>query len=607
MRPVTRRHPRARRRRTSSCAAYSCEDERAGSSPRFAFPIRLGGLMWVGWRDQVMPPRATGSAISTKNASGQSGKPRARWHIRHADCLDLLPQLDPDSVDAIVTDPPYGLEFMGKDWDRLVAAPRGARTGLKHEPTIEDRNDTPYHRAAVKQPAMQMRCARCGGNSTGAWGHCRCEQPDFRRQLRPLRAMQEWHEAWAREALRVLKPGGHLLAFGGTRTYHRLACALEDAGFEVRDCIAWMYGSGFPKSLDVSKAIDKTAGVVGRCIGHGCSEVSPTDDGRNQWAAGEVVDKLTKRTAPATPESALWVGWGTALKPAHEPIVVARKPLVGTVSTNVLRYGTGAINIDACRIDVPNPRSCERNHSGESGHGGARELGATDLRAAGRPRRVSRGQDTAGKNTYGSGGPGGGSVADGITTLGRWPANVVLDEEAAATLDKQVGLRSGRGTIRRKSGAQEGNPGAAYGAESRLAGATMSSYGDAGGPSRFFYCAKASRTERSAGLDAFEKRPMLWSSGEQNPGSFQSDGTDRAARNPHPTVKPIDLMRWLIRLVTPPGGLVVDPFAGSGTTGCAAVLEDVCFLGIEREPDYVTIARARIRHWRRTCKEQLDR
>ena len=549
----------------------------------------LGGLKWVGWRDQVVSPRAMGSA-STKKASGQLGKPRARWHIRHADCLDLLPRLDPDSVDAIVTDPPYGLEFMGKEWDRLVAAPRGARAGLEHEPTLEDRNDTPYHRAAVKQPAMQMRCAQCGGNSTGAWGRCSCEQPDFRRQRGPIRAMQEWHEAWAREALRVLKPGGHLLAFGGTRTYHRLACALEDAGFEVRDCIAWMYGSGFPKSLDVSKAIDKAVGVE-REVARGYSEVSPTD-GRNQWAAGEVVDKLARRTTPATIEAALWDGWGTALKPAHEPIVVARKPLIGTVSINVLRYGTGAINVDACRIEVSDPASYDRNHSGD---GGTRRVGAMDLRPrAGRPRRVSRGKDTSGKNTYGSNGPGGGSVANGITTIGRWPANVVLDEEAAAMLDEQVALlRSGKGTVRRKSGV-----------ESRDPGAPMLSYGDAGGPSRFFYCAKASRTERSGGLDALEERPMSWSLGEQNPGRFESDGTDRAARNPHPTVKPINLMRWLIRLVAPPDGLVVDPFAGSGTTGCAAILEGVRFLGIECEADYVAIARARIRHFCRPHKKR---
>jgi DNA methylase len=180
-----------------------------------------------------------------------------------ADCVKAMAAMPPASVDAIVTDPPYGLEFMGKEWDRLIAPARGRTAGLEHAPTLESRDDTPHHRAAVKQPSMLMRCANCGGNSSGEWGRCSCERPDFRRNLTPVRAMQEWHEAWAAEALRVLKPGGHLLAFGGTRTYHRLACAIEDAGFEIRDQIQWMYGSGFPKSLNVSKAIDSAQGVEG--------------------------------------------------------------------------------------------------------------------------------------------------------------------------------------------------------------------------------------------------------------------------------------------------------------------------------------------------------
>jgi DNA modification methylase len=346
--------------------------------------------------------------------------------ILHGDCLDLMSQMSRDSVDAIVTDPPYGLGFMGKEWDKPGRAARSTTTAVEGE-------HSPY--SAGK--------AEYGGASYG---------PGF---LAATHGFQAWCEAWATEALRILKPGGHLLAFGGTRTYHRLAAAIEDAGFEIRDCLSWLYGSGFPKSRNLD---------------------------------GE------------------WQGYGTALKPAHEPIVLARKPLTGTVAQTVQEHGTGALNIDGTRIgmaaDDPGKKNYHQNRDK------FREYQVSD------------------DNLYRLGlGPAAGTEHP----QGRWPANLLLDEQAAAMLDEQSG-------------------------ES---------------PARFFYTAKASRAERGAGT----------------PG------------NHHPTVKPIDLMRWLVRLVTPPGGTVLDPFTGSGTTGIAAGLEGMDFIGIEQELEYLKIARARMSWW----------
>lgn len=320
-----------------------------------------------------------------------------------------------NSVDAIVTDPPYGLSFMGKRWDYDV-------------------------------PSVEL------------WAEC----------------------------LRVLKPGGHLLAFAGTRTQHRMAVRIEDAGFEIRDMIAWVYGSGFPKSLDVSKAIDKAAGVEREKV------LVPTKAGNTRGErgisyAGESFSGFTDISEPVTDAARQWQGWGTALKPALEPITVARKPLIGTVASNVLAHGTGAINIDGCRVD-----------------------------ASGRPPLIES-KAEASQNAFGDGLNG--SRCAGVTTEGRWPANLIHDgSDEPATL-----------------------------------------LGDA---ARFFYCAKASKS-------------------------------DRGAENTHPTVKPTDLMRYLCRLVTPPGGVVLDPFMGSGSTGKAAMLEGFQFIGIERDPAYVAIAASR--------------
>jgi DNA modification methylase len=348
------------------------------------------------------------------------------------------------------------------------------------------------------------------------------------------------------EALRVLKPGGHLLAFGGTRTHHRLACAIEDAGFEIRDCLVWMYGSGFPKSLDVSKAIDKAAGAEREVV----SETLKREQRNQSGIVGTLIDepRFDRVTRPATPEAARWQGWGTALKPAHEPIVLARKPLTGTVAQNCLTHGTGALNVDGCRVDwADGDKSAERKAKGYS-EAAKKALGGV----------VASESDTGFT----------GEVEGSDATAGRWPANVALDPEAAAMLDEQSGERvSGSGnknTANRDNGQTIGH--------GLGAGEGEGIGGDTGGASRFFYCAKASRAERSVGLP---------------------DGQ----RSSHPTVKPISLMRWLCRLVTPPGGTILDPFTGSGTTGCAAVLEGFDFIGIEREPEYVAIAEARIAWW----------
>jgi DNA modification methylase len=331
-------------------------------------------------------------------------------------------------------------------------------------------------------------------------------------------------EVW-REALRVLKPGGHLLAFSGSRTYHRMAVAIEDAGFEIRDQIMWVYGSGFPKSLDVSKAIDAAAGAEREVVGKdrrtaNASWLGTQDGSQSTWGIGE-----WSITAPATPAAKQWQGWGTALKPAHEPIVVARKPLIGTVAANVMAHGTGALNIDGCRVacDWLNESSVRQGHS----------------------KKTCSSNGVTGWN--------GGQMHAEPNSLGRWPANLIHDGSEEAT----AGL------------------------------------GDA---ARFFYSAKASKADRDEGLGHFPKSQGASLNGSAS-GELNHGGNPPEPRaNVHPTVKPTDLMRYLVRLVTPPGGLVLDPFTGSGSTGKAAVLEGFRFLGIELSPEYTEIARARIRH-----------
>jgi site-specific DNA-methyltransferase (adenine-specific) len=381
------------------------------------------------------------------------------YEVRQGDCLEIMRTLQPDSVDAVVTDPPYGLAFMGKAWDHGV-------------------------------PGVPF---------------------------------------WV-EALRVAKPGAHLVAFGGTRTHHRLTCAIEDAGWEIRDCLCWLYGSGFPKSLDVSKAIDKAAGAERtEVIGTRHRNVKPFDDVAG-WNANNTTGDH-EYTAPATDAARQWAGWGTALKPAYEPIIVARKPLIGTVAANVLAHGTGALNVDGCRIETADGYAEN-----------AVTQGVNTARTSWEPRQERR--------TFAP------------SQVGRWPANVLLDEAAAAMLDEQSGERPGPGgpapNYRRRQNGVTG-----FGQAGDKQGVVCP--GEGGGASRFFYTSKSSSGERHY-----------------------------AGRNAHPTVKPVDLMRWLCRLVTPPGGLILDPFCGSGSTGIAALAEGFRFIGCELNAEYVALARKRI-------------
>jgi site-specific DNA-methyltransferase (adenine-specific) len=471
------------------------------------------------------------------------------------DSLHVLPTLDAESVDAIVCDPPYGLSFMGKDWDHGVPG-----------------------------------------------------------------------EAFWREALRVAKPGAHLVAFGGTRTYHRLAVAIEDAGWEIRDCLSWLYGSGFPKSLDVGKAIDKAGGGAGmpendrilfakelraarEAKGMSRDELAAwfpqysevtrnwerldagfrvpsetdynvlverlgvseswrlrvrledkrrlvSDDGTDRRDDGTVIGlgHSGRKWQATTDLARQWQGWGTALKPAWEPVILARKPLIGTVAANVAQYGTGGINVDGCRI-------------------------GTDI-------ITTQGGDKFPK-IYGKY-----ATCPESTHSGRWPANVCLDEEAAGLLDAETGtLTSGK--MRPTHTDAKRNT---FGQNAEGGYTTMETYGDSGGASRFFYVSKASRKEREAGLEGMpEVNPFEREGPSAN---FERMGSKSSPRtNSHPCVKPISLMRWLCRLVTPKGGLILDPFTGSGTTGCAAVLEGFRFVGVEREPEYAAIAEKRIAHW----------
>lgn len=333
-----------------------------------------------------------------------------------------------------------------------------------------------------------------------------------------------WAEVW-----RVLKPGGHLLAFGGTRTWHRLACAIEDAGFDIRDSIAWMYGSGFPKSLDVSKAIDKAAGAEREVVGHaevwGRGVDRFSDIGQDIPVNGNAQVAIT---APATPNARKWQGWGTALKPAFEPVVVARKPLQGTVAENVLKWGTGALNIDSCRIETT--ETLDRAKAGW-------------------------GNVAVGADNYGN------FNSIGVTVEGgRWPANVVLDESQAAELDRQSGVSVS------KSGGASGTTWTVNGIGAVPRIDDRGGHDDCGGASRFFYVPKANSHERPRG----------------------DDGTA------HPTVKPVDLMRYLVKLVTPPGGVVLDPFAGSGSTLEACIVEGFKCVGIELTDEYLPLIVKRV-------------
>lgn len=387
----------------------------------------------------------------------------ASFRIIQGDCIEVMRQAKAESCDSVVCDPPYGIEFMGKTWDspqRMVGDATGVSGGFQGIP------------AGVPRPDMSRT------------------DPHL---------FQQWCEAWATEALRVLKPGGHLVAFGSPRMYHRLTSGIEDAGFEIRDQLVWIYGQGMPKGRDVGKEIDRVMGTQG--------EVVDTSDetgmaGWNTYRHGrydEVPEQLEVR-APGSELSAPWHGWNTQLKPAMEPIVVARKPMMVTskngrrkkanVALNTVEHGVGGYNIDACRIGTEGGTKAV-NFSAEN-------YGEMYGGGAGKPKNEVANIDK-----------------------GRHPSNVLIDDIAAGLL---------------------------------------------GDNARFFYCPKAGKSERVKGPDG----------------------------KGHPTVKPGALMEWLVRLVTPEGGQVLDPFAGSGSTGVAAVRRGFKFIGIEMMPEYVDIAQARI-------------
>ena len=420
--------------------------------------------------------------------------------LRLGNCLHVLKEMEDNTIDSIVCDPPYGLHFMSSKWDYDV-------------PSVE---------------------------------------------------------IW-RECLRVLKHGGHLLAFSGTRTYHRVVVNIEDAGFEIRDQIQWIYGEGFPKSLSVSKAIDKAAGKEREVIGYNerNDRVLPSGEGgyhgntHKEYEMGgreRVKLPITKST---TPEAKQWEGWGTQLKPANEPICLARKPLIGTVVENVLEHGTGAMNIDGCRIPTVDKLSIGSNN---------RENGVVNFGMK---------NDKEAQTQHNS---------------GRWPANVIHDgsDEAIEHFPETGGGHWAKTKItgygKNYGGTQEYE---GVGPKDSLVASAA----------RYFYCAKANQRERNAGCDNLPLKLNENSTyGMQNDEGLRNNNRNpenrtREQRNNHPTVKPIALMRYLCRLITPPEGIVLDPFMGSGTTGIAACLEGFNFVGIELDEDYLEIARYRIAHW----------
>ena len=383
-----------------------------------------------------------------------------RVKLLHGDCVQRMEELPSNSIDAIVTDPPYGLGFMGKEWDDISK-------------------------------------------------------------------IKLFHHKWALPALRVLKPGGHILSCGGTRTYHRMVVALEDVGFEIRDCIMWLYGSGFPKSQDIAKAIDKAAGVkFSSKPASGVGFMRP--DGRGGY---NVTKNQLTREGESIGAARQWEGWGTALKPAVEPICLARKPLKEkTVASNVMHHGTGGLNIDASRIRTEDKMSFSKAapYTDKEGNQG-RTWNSTSTKGMEREQHSE----------------------------GRYPSNVILDEEAAALLDSQNDpTQSRRDTLTSK-------PGQIYGGGEGLPSFTGEyGFNDSGGPSRFFYTAKASKAERRG--------------------------------SNHPTVKPLDLMKYLVQLITPPDGTVLDPFAGSGTTLEAAYQLGFSSVGIEVDIENLETVRKRM-------------
>ena len=423
------------------------------------------------------------------------------FELHHGKMQDVLQEFEDNSIDSIVCDPPYELNFMGKGWDN---------SGV----------------------AFQKE----------TWQHC----------------------------YRVLKAGGYLLAFGGTRTFHRIACAIEDAGFEIRDTIMWLYGSGFPKSMNIGLAIDKKNGVESKDTGIISPNARPNCDKTNTlYESGTVGKTFTIKQAQNE-----WAGWGTALKPAFEPIIVARKPIENTIVDNVLKYRVGGLNIDECRVKTNDDLArINKNDNGMFGVG-------------------NNGGNTA-------------QICKelGIEYGGRFPANVILTYDEIDKEEVCGGMPYCKSSLTPISDNRQNTKESILG----ITGIhdSSNSYEDEGSAARYFYCAKASKKDRDSGMMDFENQKKVFNGKSNNSSKEIKDVEKRfttVAKNIHPTVKPIELMQYLVRLVSPKGSRVLDCFMGSGSTGKATMFENrernagYYFIGIEMTEEYLPIAKARIEY-----------
>jgi DNA modification methylase len=446
------------------------------------------------------------------------------YTLHNADCLVALKRVPAGSIDSVVTDPPAGISFMGTEWD-------------------DDK----------------------GGRKKWV----------------------EWMTQVMQECLRVLKPGGYALVWALPRTSHWTATAIEDAGFEIRDIITHHFGSGFPKSLDVSKAIDKEAGAKRKIIGERPDAAKLNKTPRIEPGGWETGSRDPFITAPATQDAAKWAGWGTAIKPATEHWILCRKPIAEkTVAQNVVRHGTGALNINASRIPLAEG---EENPS---------------------INRYANGKPQVGNNGWEHKNRGGNfdEATEASMRLGRWPANLIMThsdgcEDGECQDDcpvRQLNEQSGVTKSCRSKQVHEGYE--SEGAATFIEGVSHpdNQYDDSGGASRFFYCIKPTRAEKEEGLDSFEVKHVTCRPNSDDPTirhkstSIKEKLHGRIGKNPHPTVKAVKLMEYLIRMITPTGGTVLDPFMGSGSTGVAAVTLGFKFVGVEMDADFFKIADARI-------------
>lgn len=465
--------------------------------------------------------------------------------------------MKPNSIDAIVTDPPYGLEFMGKEWDKLRNTWEAEKGRYHNDTTFIARGDRIRYQAGLEA--------------------------------------QKWHSQWLTEAYQVLKPGASILVMGGTRTFHRLACAIEDTGFIIKDTLMWVYGSGFPKAQEVSVLVDskilgistKEVNEKRKIIGKGkyynrqpkglksCNVTNFKDSIGMKYGENSFI------TQPLTPQGEHWDGFKIGgIKPAYEPILWAVKPPEGSYVNNVLKWGVGAVNVDECRIsvdgDISNARFNAEKHKLTSKGSGASFVWNKPL----------------GKNNE-------------FVTKGRFPANVILDEEAGRLLDEQSKNLHKAGNVNPSFSKTK-----SWKQSNELREITF--FKDSGGASRFFYCAKASRSERNLGLEEIKKTTEHTTMEGKHINQVNhncSNGAKRtgirqSVKNNHPTVKPIKLFEWLIKLVTREGQIILDPFIGSGTTAISAHNTGRKCIGIEREDDYLTIARKRVEYWRKQPKQK---